>query len=220
MRRFTVMGFTEAELGFVVAALFAAIAFATLKDRDASASHVDAARDAAIERDSVIAALEALRERTDAEIASLRGVLGELEKRSTKVPQCWEKGEPREPIGEVAVLGANRYEVQGDGVGANRDERRGGGDGANHEELRRDVADANREELRRDVADANRDDLRREVLDIDGIRRHFAEPIARGNALGCRFVLRARPTDGVSARDHADAVWRLRVHFDVDDRTR
>lgn len=38
MRRFAVMGFTEAELGFIVAALFAAVAVTSLRERDAHAT--------------------------------------------------------------------------------------------------------------------------------------------------------------------------------------
>jgi hypothetical protein len=113
MRRFTVMGFTEAELGFVVAALFAAIAVATLNDRDASAGGVNVV---VKERDELKRQLDRTRTELEKVRAELERVRAELEKvlviegkRSTKAPQCWEKGEPREPLGEVVVLGENQY---------------------------------------------------------------------------------------------------------------
>jgi hypothetical protein len=172
MRRFTVMGFTEAELGFVLAALFAAIAVATLNDRDASASSLDELRDAALQRDSVAVAFAHFRDSTRADLHRLRDSLAAVEqpKRSSKVPQCWERGEQREPIAAVIVLGRDRFVLDSD------------------------------------------------TLSIDGIRGRLATPIARGDSLGCRFVLRARPTGGVDAVEQSDAVWRLRRYFDVDDR--
>lgn len=118
MRRFTVMGFTEAELGFVVAALFAAVAVATLNDRDVSASDGQKVR-------QILEETRAELERTKAELGKTRRELeqaliklkkfqDEQEKRSTKMPQCWEKGRQRAPIGEVVVLGENSYELEGE----------------------------------------------------------------------------------------------------------
>lgn len=77
-----------------------------------------------------------------------------------------------EPVGEVIVLGANEFEIEGT------------------------------------------------TTDIEGVRQRFADYIERGNQLGCRFVLRAWPTAGVDAVSNADAVWRLRQYFDVNDRAR
>jgi hypothetical protein len=41
-----------------------------------------------------------------------------------------------------------------------------------------------------------------------------------GDSLGCRYVVRARPTAGIDAVQQSAAVWELRRHFDVNDRPR
>lgn len=125
MRRFTVMGFTEAELGFILAALFAVIAVSTLAD-----SHV--ADDLRTQLTTLRAEIaKALEDRKQAE-SNLAKVLSQLHEtrarlsaaeseierfraklQSTKKPQCWEKGEQREPIAEVTVIGADRYRYRG-----------------------------------------------------------------------------------------------------------
>jgi hypothetical protein len=114
MRRFTIMGFTEAELGFVLAALFIAVAIAAINERDASAVSVDQHETAA---DSLRAEMIAMRDsvaRLRNSSTILRDSLEALEARiSTKVPQCWEKGQQSAPIAEVAVLGANRFRMNG-----------------------------------------------------------------------------------------------------------
>ncbi|MGH7445972.1 MAG: hypothetical protein ACRELT_00330 [Longimicrobiales bacterium] len=117
MRRFTIMGFTEAELGFVLAALFIAVAMGAIHERDASAVSVDEYETAA---DSLRAEVEGMRD-TLAHLRNsstiLRDSLAALEARiSTKVPQCWEKGEQSAPIADVAVLGANRFRMNGETV--------------------------------------------------------------------------------------------------------
>jgi hypothetical protein len=113
MRRFTVMGFTEAELGFVVAALFAAIAVATLNDRDASEGVADGVTNQLEQTQKELKQVREDLERARAELADLSS---RKDKRSTKVPQCWEKGEQREPIGEVVVIGASQYLLEGESV--------------------------------------------------------------------------------------------------------
>jgi hypothetical protein len=114
MRRFTIMGFTEAELGFVLAALFIAVAVAAINERDASAVSVDQYETAA---DSLRAEMIAWRDsvaRLRNSSTILRDSLEALEARiSTKVPQCWEKGQQQAPIADVAVLGANRFRMNG-----------------------------------------------------------------------------------------------------------
>lgn len=114
MRRFTIMGFTEAELGFVLAALFIAVAIAAINERDASAVSVDEVQSTA---ESLAAATEALRDTVGVlrdTVEVLSDSLEALEARiSTKVPQCWEKGRQREPVADVAVLGANRFRMNG-----------------------------------------------------------------------------------------------------------
>lgn len=169
MKRFAVMGFTEAEIGFVIAALFAAIAVATLNDRDQALVTVQTLREVESERDRVVEEFRVYKVRAEEELARLRGAAA---KQSTKVPQCWEMDQPREPVADVTVMGDNRYEMHGT------------------------------------------------ELTIDGITHALSEKIALGSKLGCRFVLRARPTPGVDAIAQSTAVWRLRRFFDVDDRPR
>lgn len=164
MRRFTIMGFTEAELGFVLAALFIAVAVAAVEERDAQAAGIETEQSAA---DSLRAELAAARDSS----AALRDSLSVLEdKISTKVPQCWERGERSDAIADLAVLGADRYAMNGD------------------------------------------------TLSLDGVRARLAAFIARGEALNCRFVVRARPTSGIDAVQQSVAVWQLRRYFDVNDR--
>jgi hypothetical protein len=104
MRRFTVLGFTEAELGFVLAALFAAVAVQAVEAGKAKESAVQDAAVVAMQRDSIAREFKEFRD----SVAKLPVV-----KRSSKVPQCWEKGEQRDPIATLRVLGANRYELAG-----------------------------------------------------------------------------------------------------------
>ncbi|HSK19197.1 MAG TPA: hypothetical protein VK912_08655 [Longimicrobiales bacterium] len=117
MRRFTIMGFTEAELGFVLAALFIAVAITAIHERDVSAAAAEELRDNVVNVDSLRAAAAAasdtVGELRDRETA-LRDSIAALEaKISTKVPQCWEKGETMTVIAELDVLGANRFRMNG-----------------------------------------------------------------------------------------------------------
>lgn len=166
MRRFTIMGFTEAELGFVLAALFIALAVAAVKERDANAADMVAHANVVDSLRSEIASL-------GDSARLLRDSISALEdKISTKVPQCWERGEQAQPIADLDVLGANRYALEGD------------------------------------------------TLTIDGVRLRLASFIERADALDCRFVVRARPTNGIDAVQQSAAVWQLRRYFDVNDRPR
>lgn len=95
------MGFTEAELGLVLAAVFAAVGVSSLYEQPVTppadeSKYVDAIR----QRDSIAVAFDRFRDSV----------------RSTKVPQCWEKGEPRAPIAQIRVLGRDRYGLQGETV--------------------------------------------------------------------------------------------------------
>lgn len=108
MRRFTIMGFTEAELGFVLAALFIAVAVAAVRERDANAAGITA-------QASVVDSLRAEVASLGESARQLRDSITVLEdKISTKVPQCWERGEQSEPVADLDVLGANRYALDGD----------------------------------------------------------------------------------------------------------
>jgi hypothetical protein len=170
MRRFTIMGFTEAELGFVLAALFVAVAVTAVHERDASAATVGEQQ---IVADSMIAGMRAELHVVRDSVRVLRDSLATLENRiSTKVPQCWERGEQSAPVAELAVIGADRFVMAGD------------------------------------------------TVTLAGVQERLASFIERGNALGCRFVVRARPTAGIDAVQQSNAVWQLRRFFDVNDRPR
>ena len=97
MRRFTVMGFTEAELGFVLAALFAALAVSEQSDAQTREAHTRALE---AQRDSVSLAFKAYRD--------------SVRTRSNKSPRCTEKGESPEPIAELRVLGRDLYSMRGE----------------------------------------------------------------------------------------------------------
>jgi hypothetical protein len=93
------MGFTEAELGFVLAALFAALA---VSERSETQSREARTRALEHQRDSVTLAFKAYRD--------------SVRKRSNKTPRCTEKGESPEPIAELRVLGRDLYSMGGERV--------------------------------------------------------------------------------------------------------
>jgi hypothetical protein len=110
MRRFTVMGFTEAELGFVIAAVFAALAVSGLSSQP-SAQGLQAKTDSLTKRvDSVTRAFEAYRD--------------SVHKKSNKTPRCSEKGESPDPIADLRVVGRNAYVLGGDTIGFKEVEQR------------------------------------------------------------------------------------------------
>jgi len=106
-RRFTIIGFTEAELGFVLAAAFAAIgvsystnAAAVARKRTSADSAYVAERAA---HDSVARAMQALRD--------------SLRKKSNLTPLCSERGESWQPVADLTVTGGNSYRTQGQTIG-------------------------------------------------------------------------------------------------------
>lgn len=111
------MGFTEAELGFVLAALFIAVAITAIHERDVSAAAAEELRDNVVNVDSLQSAAAAARdtvgELRDRETALRDSIAALNAKISTKVPQCWEKGEATTVIAELDVLGANRFRMNG-----------------------------------------------------------------------------------------------------------
>ena len=117
MRRFTIMGFTEAELGFVLAALFIAVAITAIHERDVSEAAAQELLGTVINVDSLRVAEAAARDTVGAlrnrETALRDSIIALNAKISTKVPQCWEKGEPTTVIAELDVLGANRFRMNG-----------------------------------------------------------------------------------------------------------
>lgn len=106
MRRFTVMGFTEAELGFIVAAVFAVMAVVTLAERDAATIERIGAVDKTKQLQEELAELRQKIAEQEAELKKLRELTKGV---STKTPQCWEKGQQREAVGEVLVSSSDSY---------------------------------------------------------------------------------------------------------------
>lgn len=106
MRRFTVLGFTEAELGFVLAAAFAAFGVAYTSE-DSSAQVALAQSDSA---------LKAERKARDSAEAALKALRDSVRRKSNLTPPCYEKGEPRAPIAEIAIIGADRYVMGGETI--------------------------------------------------------------------------------------------------------
>jgi hypothetical protein len=100
MRRFTVMGFTEAELGFVLAAVFAAMAVAGLS---AQQTH-----------DTVVAKSDSLQKKYDSVAAAFATYRDSVRKKSNKTPRCSEKGEPADAIAELRIVGPDTYELAGE----------------------------------------------------------------------------------------------------------
>lgn len=107
MRRFTVMGFTEAELGFVVAAAFAGFAVISSRDADRSGDASIQAATAHAQADSLRHALDSVRTRFAAYRDSTR-------KRSHKTPRCTERGEPPGPVADLLLLGSDTYGYHGE----------------------------------------------------------------------------------------------------------
>lgn len=114
MKRFTIIGFTEAELGFVLAALFIAVAVITVHERDVSVASYVAGQ-------AVTDSLEAVVSATRDTVGGLRkntlllhdSIVTLEAKISTKIPNCWEKGEPDVAVAEIDVLGANLFRLNG-----------------------------------------------------------------------------------------------------------
>jgi hypothetical protein len=107
MKRFTVMGFTEAELGFVVAAALAALV---------AASDTERARlePAAVQREAARARADSLRDSLDSLTRVFAAYRDSIGKRSNKTPACSEKGEPPGAVADVALLGRDRFLYDGD----------------------------------------------------------------------------------------------------------
>ncbi|WP_310572224.1 hypothetical protein [Gemmatimonas sp.] len=105
-RRFTVMGFTEAELGFALAAFFVAVGAGYLQEKNALEVHTV---DVVAENDSLRKKLDSL----EARLQQLNSIEARLAKRSNLIPPCSEKGESEAPVADVKILDANRYELNG-----------------------------------------------------------------------------------------------------------
>ena len=106
-RRFTVMGFTEAELRFVLAAVFAALAASALTPQQSAAT-------LAARNDTLSARNDTLNKKYDSVSTAFAAYRDSVRKKSNKTPRCSEKGEPADAIADVRILGRNAYEIRGE----------------------------------------------------------------------------------------------------------
>jgi hypothetical protein len=104
-RRFTVMGFTEAELGFVLAAVFAALAVSAVSAQP---------REDLAKNDSLSHRVDSLSHRADSVAAAFAAFRDSVHKKSNKTPRCSEKGESPDPIADFRILGRDAYEFRGE----------------------------------------------------------------------------------------------------------
>jgi hypothetical protein len=98
MARFTVLGFTEAELGFTLAALFVALSGYQIVEATGSADVAAQATDSVrVMQDQLAVAKQ--------EIDSLKRLTSRL------TPYCSERGETSANIARVTVVSATRYRI-------------------------------------------------------------------------------------------------------------
>jgi hypothetical protein len=101
MSRFSVLGFTEAELGFVIASLFVAVAAFQANTTRAVQEELEATRDSlTVARDS------------------LNRLAAEGEGVSHLTPYCSERGETDQSIATIIISAADRYVIDGDTLSA------------------------------------------------------------------------------------------------------
>jgi len=105
-RRFTVMGFTEAELGFVLAAVFAALAVSGLSAQPKE--------NLAAKNDTLAHRVDSLTHTADSVAAAFAAFRDSIHKKSNKTPRCSEKGESADAIAEFRVLGRDSYDFHGE----------------------------------------------------------------------------------------------------------
>jgi hypothetical protein len=98
MAKFTIIGFTEAELGFVLAALFAALA-----GHQAARQHPNRPQHLQDSLRLQSVQIEQLRREAD----SLRALSSKL------TPYCSERGETSESVAQIVALSGSRYLIDG-----------------------------------------------------------------------------------------------------------
>lgn len=101
MAKFTLMGFTEAELGFLLAAVFAATAAS-------QAAHMKKA--SATRADSIATLRKTVQVLSD----SLARIPHNAEKRSMKPPNCWERGEPNVSVAQMTIVSGSTLRFRGE----------------------------------------------------------------------------------------------------------
>src|SRR5688500_12595434 len=108
----TVLGFTAAEVGFVLAliflALFVAASASTTQDKPTTAENPVVIPQDSLER--LATRLGALERRGDSLQAQLDAA---AKKRSNLTPPCTELGLAAGPIGDVVILGSDAFSVNG-----------------------------------------------------------------------------------------------------------
>ena len=105
-RKFTVMGFTEAELGFILAAFFAALGVGYQQE---SAKALEKASAAAAKLHAEIARGDSARAQLDTLRRRHEYLLDSIGRKSNLTPRCAEKGEPDVPVAQITVLAADLY---------------------------------------------------------------------------------------------------------------
>jgi hypothetical protein len=128
MARFTVLGFTEAELGFVLAALFVAVSgYQIVEARSADAGAESAEDRLALVQDSLRGLQQELevtrdslahaREQAERLRAEAERVQLDAERRtrltSRLTPYCSERGETAQPVAHIVVVNPTTYRLDG-----------------------------------------------------------------------------------------------------------
>jgi hypothetical protein len=114
MARFTVLGFTEAELGFVLAALFVAVSgYQIVEARGATDEAFQAANVTQAVQDSLLEARDGL-SRVQDSLQVAREELENLRRLTSRLtPYCSERGETDQPVARITVLGSRSYRIDG-----------------------------------------------------------------------------------------------------------
>jgi hypothetical protein len=118
MARSTVLGFTEAELGFVLATLFVAVSgYQIVEARGANESSAAAVEQTAAVQDSLTEAREVLAAARDS-LTVAREELENLRRLTSRLtPYCSERGETDQSVARIVVLSPTSYRLDGAQVG-------------------------------------------------------------------------------------------------------
>jgi hypothetical protein len=98
-------GVYRGRVGFVLAAVFAALASALTPQQSAATL--------AARNDTLSARNDTLNKKYDS-VSRLSASARRSHPRSNKTPRCSEKGEPADAIADVRILGRNAYEIRGE----------------------------------------------------------------------------------------------------------
>jgi hypothetical protein len=114
MARFTVLGFTEAELGFVLATLFVAISGYQIVEARSAGDGADAASmQARSVQDSLADARAGLKLAMDS-LSVTRDELEDLRRLTSRLtPYCSERGETDQAVARITVIDARTYRLDG-----------------------------------------------------------------------------------------------------------